>query len=314
MHFAQNFFDKEIRNDFEIPPIMKRCWAAQLEVLEQFDGICKRNGIRYYLGYGTLLGAVRHKGFIPWDDDIDIWMLRDDLDRFMREMKEEIKREGLELVTPFTEAEYNNLVFRLINTRKPNVDPEFLDRYWLFPYMAGLDLFPLSYVPRKKEDLETLQVLMSSANMLGVLWNNPECDECEKREVYRQLCEILRIEPVPDEWVSNQLWQITDRIGAIYTEPEADHVAALGYMFSNPRKKFRKEWFGEPVYLEFEGIQLPCPRNYHDVLRAEFGDDYMTPIKIMDIHSYPYFKSHQKVLEKAYEEHGMKCPEEFLLK
>ena len=72
LQFEDSFFEGETRHDFFIEPMMKRAWAASMEVLAEIDRICKKHEIKYFAYWGTLLGAVRHKGFIPWDDDIDI--------------------------------------------------------------------------------------------------------------------------------------------------------------------------------------------------------------------------------------------------
>ena len=81
MEFPASYFQGEYREGFYVAPMMKRAWAAQMEVLLLFDEICDTYGLKWYIAYGTLLGAVRHKGFIPWDDDIDIWMFREDMMR-----------------------------------------------------------------------------------------------------------------------------------------------------------------------------------------------------------------------------------------
>lgn len=73
LEFSADYFKTEVRDGFEIPAMMKRAWAAQMEVLHVVAGVCKNNGIRYFADGGTLLGAVRHKGMIPWDDDILIY-------------------------------------------------------------------------------------------------------------------------------------------------------------------------------------------------------------------------------------------------
>lgn len=81
MEFASNFFEKEVREGFEVPEMMKRAWAAQMEVLQVVADVCDKNGIQYFADWGTLLGAVRHKGFIPWGDDIDICLRREEYNK-----------------------------------------------------------------------------------------------------------------------------------------------------------------------------------------------------------------------------------------
>ena len=90
MQFPYTYFEDEVREGFYISGIIKRAWAAQLEVLEIVDKICQKHNIRWFADCGTLLGAVRHGGYIPWDDDLDICMLRDDYIRFNEIAEQEL--------------------------------------------------------------------------------------------------------------------------------------------------------------------------------------------------------------------------------
>ena len=90
MNVPESFFKGEIRNSFYVEKLMKKVWAAQLEVLHDVDMLCKKHNIQYFADYGTLLGAVRHKGFIPWDDDMDISMKREDYTKFCEIAQKEL--------------------------------------------------------------------------------------------------------------------------------------------------------------------------------------------------------------------------------
>ena len=76
-----DFLKEEYRNGYLITEKMKKVWAVELDLLSELDRVCKKYNIKYYAAFGTLLGAIRDKGFIPWDDDIDVWLLRDEYER-----------------------------------------------------------------------------------------------------------------------------------------------------------------------------------------------------------------------------------------
>lgn len=90
LNFADGFFKPEIREDFQIDATMKTVWAAQLEVLNEIDKVCERHGLTWYMAFGSLLGTVRHQGFIPWDDDMDIWLKREDYMQLLQYLPEEL--------------------------------------------------------------------------------------------------------------------------------------------------------------------------------------------------------------------------------
>ena len=82
LQYNENYLEDEVRDGFYVPSMIKRTWAVELDVLAEVDRICRKHNIKYYAEWGTLLGAVRHGGFIPWDDDLDIAMQRNDYIRF----------------------------------------------------------------------------------------------------------------------------------------------------------------------------------------------------------------------------------------
>ena len=111
--FDDSYFLGETRDGFYIEPMMKCAWAAQLEVMCVIKQICEKNDIPYFAYYGTLLGTIRHKGFIPWDDDMDICMLRKDYQRFLEVAPRELTGE-YHINSPYTQDEYTYVFSRIL--------------------------------------------------------------------------------------------------------------------------------------------------------------------------------------------------------
>ena len=106
--FSDKFLKNEKRNGFIISEIMKRSWAADLSALQDIRDLCSRHSIRFFAAYGTLLGTVREGGYIPWDDDIDIGMVRDDYIAFLDAVSAELG-DKYEVMNPYTKPWYNQL-------------------------------------------------------------------------------------------------------------------------------------------------------------------------------------------------------------
>jgi lipopolysaccharide cholinephosphotransferase len=91
MKFDQEFIKEEIRDGWKIDTNMKKVWFVQLDLLKEFDRICKKYNLTWYPIFGTLLGVIRHHGYIPWDDDVDVAMPRKDWDKFVNICDNELK-------------------------------------------------------------------------------------------------------------------------------------------------------------------------------------------------------------------------------
>ena len=94
MEFIKDLYRDEIRDGWLVKSDMKKVWQRQLEIWQEVDRICRKHKINYYADGGTLLGAARHGGFIPWDDDFDICMMRPDYNRFYEVVEEELMQSG----------------------------------------------------------------------------------------------------------------------------------------------------------------------------------------------------------------------------
>ena len=84
LSLPEGFLEEEVRCDYTVSKEMKKVWAVELDLLSEFQRVCKLHNIKYAVWAGTMLGAIRHKGFIPWDDDIDVSMPRPDIERLIQ--------------------------------------------------------------------------------------------------------------------------------------------------------------------------------------------------------------------------------------
>ena len=225
MKFDKSFFEAEVRDGFYVTSEMKQVWAAQLEVLNDVDKACRENGIQYFAEWGTLLGAVRHHGFIPWDDDMDICMKRPDYNRFL-EIAEKIMPSNYKIYNLKSHNNDGNMVSRIINTDQISYDAEKLKKYHGVPYVIGLDIFPLDYISDNKEDdeLQSNVIVMISSIMnviKSIQDNNVQLDEENLTQINMQLSQVENICGVTinrEDDIVQQLNILIDRMCGIYRD------------------------------------------------------------------------------------------------
>ena len=139
MKFDAQFFKEEKRNGFVITTMMKHAWAAELKVMSMIDDICRKYDITYFADWGTLLGTVRHKGFIPWDDDIDICMKRADFNKFAKVMEDEY--DDLELHSVFHDSDWGMHAAHVSTKHIILEERDKIKEWYGFPFQVGIDIF-----------------------------------------------------------------------------------------------------------------------------------------------------------------------------
>ncbi len=298
----------EEREGYYVQPMVKRIWAVQLDILKEIDDICRRHHINYLGWFGTLLGAVRHKGFIPWDDDLDLAMLREDYERFRYYLKSELP-EGWEV------SEYKPSMISVFNTNIIRLDQEFLDQYHGCPYKTGVDIFCLDFVPDKKEDVEIYLNLFWIANVLCLNWDLPEENEQWKdKSKWEYLEEIKAFSGYHFEQTSSikeQLYFLGDRIAAMYWDDEYDYVTNAAWMYEHRYYRIPRSCLDKMIEVPFENMTIPIPEDFDLVCRLTYGNDYMTPKKEFN---HDYLRKQVDYLQKYFKKKGEIFPEAFYVR
>ena len=310
MHFEESYFEGEEREGFYIEPMMKRAWAAQLEVLETVDAICRRNNIEYFASGGTLLGAIRHGGYIPWDDDLDIEMKRLDYERFLKIAERELPGE-YRIASPARDCEWNGPFARILNTSQIPLEGESLQQFHGFPWQAGVDIFPIDYLPVDKKQEDIMLKLYRTVVILAYDWEKGTVSEDKKMKDLREIENLCNMQFSPDRPYKQQLWILAERISAMYwdTFEEAKEVS-MGYMLVNqPKYRIPASCYRQSKRVPFENTMIPIPIGYHQVLEACYGKDYMIPKQGGSDHEYPFYRQQQELVARLCKENGLKMPE-----
>ena len=318
MFFSDDFFKGEERCGFYIRPMIKKLWATQIDILSWVDEVCKEYGIRYIMCYGSLLGAVRHKGFIPWDDDIDIGMLREDYDKFFEVIPGKLPP-WLYSRSLLPGAQIpKEMSFNINNGNRIDTSPEFLERFHGCPYATGIDLFVFDRVPENPQEyayqdrliriLDRLMMLQWEVDDGSISDENMRNYLAYKAAVERELdYTFTDVEPKP-----LQILRLLDLACSLCEDCGSQRVENREQTIYYGEKGFREEYFTDRIYVPFAGVMdVPVPKDYDVILRKLFGD-YQTPRKFTSQHDYPIYHNQRDALYKAYRERGMEIPEDFI--
>ena len=247
--------------------------AVIIDVLSVFIRICEAQGLRYFCAGGTAIGAVRHQGMIPWDDDIDVFMPRPDYDRFLA-LAAHSMPEGYEVLSPYATKDYPMYFAKMCNARTTLLENERI------PCVFGLyiDIFPLDgacddvetcYREKRRfkrlmNKLEAVSTRNSFGEYVGLLTKRREWGRFAVKTVAFCCRSWLR------RWLLKQMNSIA------YGHDYAPSSRVVTYSGAYQRQEiYPKAWLETPQMFAFEGLMVNLPHDYDAYLRHFFGD-YMT--------------------------------------
>lgn len=309
LDFPKKFLEAEVREDFLIDSTMKTVWAAQLEILQAVAEVCDKYDLKWYAAYGTLLGAARHGGFIPWDDDVDIMMMRADFMKLLEVLPGELPRE-FHVQSAFSREMFTEYHARVLNADSISIAPERLEKFHGCPFAVGIDIFPLDCLPASEGERIVQMNLFTMARQ--VVWYAKDADRTEENlsefhgfvEAVQEYCRV-KIDPdiVGNEqrWreLVQPMWKLANQLAMMYNTDGSDDLVMFMSYAQYPEQIFRREWFDETVELPFEEFALPAPRGYKEFLTAVYGD-YNVRRRSYDLHDYPFYKKQLEILREQY--------------
>lgn len=255
---------------------LDECKKISLDILIDVDRFCRVNNITYYIGCGTLLGAIRHKGYIPWDDDIDILLPRPDYERFLNTYSGKYK-----IYKPDDGRLYYAKVYDQ-NTVKYDIN---IDYKKYKPLGVDIDVFPLDGMVEDEKVISKLYKKECILEALLRLSNQPI--------FYRKnpLKAINRI--IPRIIGSRNIEKLIEKNAKTYDYNSSDYVIRMRRSTNGFTGALRKDVYNPPVEVEFEGHKFFAPRDYKKWLEVFYGKNYMELPTIEKQKSH-HFESYRK--------------------
>lgn len=301
MQFPDSWFEDEVRDEFYIPALMKRAWAAQMETLEVIAEICKKHHIKWFAFYGTLLAAVRHSGYIPWDDDLDIAMMPEDYLRFDKLIDHELPP-GYYI--PRNQGDDCWLHISVWNTRDVCMEQQHLEKYHGYPFVASIDVFPLYYVAPEPEAEIAHKKLIQIVNSVAQSIKEENQNTAQMQAMVSYIEGLLHISLDRKQSLKKQLFSQLQRLFGMYKAEGASEIALVPWFIADFPDKFPVRCFDRLMKLPYEITDIPVPAEYEQILCTQYGD-YRKFCRGLGAHDYPVYNAYIERLSKAMEEHGL---------
>lgn len=257
--FSPDFFKPEVRCDFLVDEKRKKIWAIEIDLMLQFERVCEKHGLQYWLSSGSMLGAIRHRGFIPWDDDIDIIMPRRDFDIFVG-LGEEFEHPYF-LQTHATDPECYFSFPKLRNSNTSSISQMYA--WQEMNHGIGIDIYPLDETdtvkgPRIFSAIDALNRELSTFMRM----KHPNLDDQNKRRVAA--------------YCGRDPGDIYAEVQHLAREAAGDDKECVAQFLSTvttyPKNHLRKCDLAETILWDYESFKFRIPRGYDGCLKDFFGD------------------------------------------
>ena len=307
INLEDRFFNAEEKCGYMVSSDMKKVWAVLLDLLNEFRRVCEKHSLRWWVTAGTLLGTIRHQGFIPWDDDIDVMMPREDFDKFVEISKSEFSYPYF-LQNEYSDPGSNRFHSKLRNSATTGITK--YEAHYGFKCNLGiaLGIFPLDNIPNDRKEQLTF---------IGEIEELMNIEEKCIHEIYYWKPKYGRgfikwFKHLVKHILYNPLWnkkydyrmhyeKIQELIRKYDVKPSSD--VALLVLHPSERFLWKRNWMSSTIYMHFENMQVPVPIGYIALLDKLYGN-WHEPIIGTSVHGDAFYDA-----EKPYSEYINKMSE-----
>lgn len=262
--------------------------AISLEILKKITDVCEQINARYYLIYGTLIGAVRHQGFIPWDDDVDIMMPRPDYERLLKYLEEHIEEyKYLKIFNPTTSKEYPYMITRISDDRY-RIEMENEANYgmgvfvYIYPFDGLGDTEKEAYRFGMKGDRLSSLCYQATRKRCAIETTTSKFRKVIKFPVYifAKICG------------KNVFQNRLEKLANVKSYDESEYVGCVIWLSGGIKDMYKREWFDESEMHDFGKYQFRIPKNYDKILKHIYGDYMQLPPEEERVghHAYKVYK------------------------
>ena len=288
LNIDESFFLPEERDGYMVSAELKKVWAVELDILNEFSRVCAEHNLKWFVHAGTLLGTVRHHGFIPWDDDVDVVMPRRDYEKLC-EISSSVFSHPYFFQNDETDSGFAKNFSRLRNSSTTAIVKDFIPRKYPFNQGIYIDIFPYDNIPADEKQRNEYYDELTRLN--GQAWGwmdfihryHPEkgMSVSKRIRLYVKYLYFKYILQKQDEYklLLKQHHDLVTKYNEMDTEYVCESIVPpLG------RWEWKREWVDNVVYMPFEMLSVPVPVGYAECLDVGFGKDWRVPKQIGALH------------------------------
>ena len=273
INLPDGFLKEEVRDGYTVTAKMKEIWAVELDLLNEFQRVANKYHIKYIANGGTMLGAVRHKGFIPWDDDLDIMMLRDEYEKLCEIASKEFHSPYFFQIEQ-TDPGSLRCHAQLRNSNTTAILKNELNGHFSFNQGIFIDIFPLDAVPDEEDvfedtSAEAMKYYKKMQFFSSVSYHYFK-DWQSFKGVFKGLLHFLGNSPFSllAHFYYKKYEDICKRYNSISTSKIS--IYCWGYKYKKLHRS--REDHLETIDMDFEFLKVPVCKNYDHALTEDFGD------------------------------------------